>query len=479
MYIKHMNHKIMTGVLLMLIISSCKKFVQISPPVTEIASATVYSTNTSAAAVMSGVYDNMEGNLSGLTNGPSSLSYLNGLLADELKNYSVTSIQLSQFYTNSLASQTNGSTNLYFWPELYKEIYVTNAVIEGVTNSSGMTPAMINQLTGEAKFMRAFLHFYATNLYGAVPLVTTTNYLTNNTISRSPQTVVYQQIIQDLKDAQADLSVNYLDASGNTTSAKVRPNQGAATAMLARVYLYTDSFANAEAQATAVINNTTNYSLYNDLDSVFLSNSAEAIWQMEPVQPGFNTFDGYEFILTSAPGTGRFHVALSTELLNAFEPGDARYSNWVGSYTKGTSTYYYPFKYKIGVDNANIPVTEYTMVLRLAEQYLIRAEARAMQGNIFGAQADINVIRSRANLSPITATDQPSLLAAILQERRVELFTEWGHRWFDLNRTASVDSVMSIVTPLKGGTWNPDWSLFPIAYSELLDNPNLTQNNGY
>jgi hypothetical protein len=465
---------------LLIFLDGCKKFVEIDPPVTSISSVTVFSSNSSAASAMTGIYDEMESNSSGISDGTSSLSFLGGLLADELTNYSTNQSDL-QFYTNSLTSSNGGSSNDYFWNELYNEIYAANAVIEGLNGSDGVTPALKQQLTSEAKFMRAFLYFYAVNLYGDVPLATTTNYQVNNTLSRTSSVSVYQQIVRDLKDAQSGLSNNYLDPSGNVTNKRIRPNQGAATALLARTYLYTGQWDSAEIQATAVIVNPGHYSL-DTLKGVFIGNSTEAIWQLYPVSPGYNTYDAYYFILTSAPGTGQFTVALSNNLINVFEPGDMRWSDWVGTFQSNGKTYYYPYKYKVGVDNPSVAVTEYNMVLRLGEQYLIRAEARAEQGDIQGAQADLDTIRARAGLPNTTANDQPSLLAAIQHERQVELFTEWGHRWLDLKRTGTVNAVMGApgnVCSSKGGVWNSDWALVPLPLSEIQINPNLTQNAGY
>jgi hypothetical protein len=118
------------------------------------------------------------------------------------------------------------------------------------------------------------------------------------------------------------------------------------------------------------------------------------------------------------------------------------------------------------------------MMLRLSEQYLIRAEARTQQNNFNGAQSDINAIRTRAGLSTTTATDKSSLMNAIQHERQDELFTE-GHRWFDLKRTNKVNDVMNIVTPLKGGMWDITDELYPLPVSDILKNPNLVQNAGY
>jgi hypothetical protein len=134
--------------------------------------------------------------------------------------------------------------------------------------------------------------------------------------------------------------------------------------------------------------------------------------------------------------------------------------------------YYYPYKYKSLVFGAN---AEYYTLLRLAEQYLIRAEARAEQGNVSGAQADINVIRNRAGLGNTTAGDQASLLAAVAQERRIELNCEWGHRWLDLKRTGTASAVLGA----EKTTWTATGILWPIPSSEISANSNLVQNAGY
>ena len=146
-------------------------------------------------------------------------------------------------------------------------------------------------------------------------------------------------------------------------------------------------------------------------------------------------------------------------------------------------TFYFPYKYK-----AFTPNIEGMVVFRLAELYLIRAEARAQQGMLTGnnsAVADLNTIRARAAgttvgvLPPIAVTSKEDILAAIAHERQVELFTEWGNRWFDLKRTGMADVVMSVVAPQKGATWNTDWQLLPIPQNEIIANPKLEQNNGY
>jgi hypothetical protein len=306
----------------------------------------------------------------------------------------------------------------------------------------------------------------------------------NAKLPRAPLLQVYQQIVTDLKDAQNLLSDNYLNKNLQNytgTPERLRPTQWAATALLARTYLYMGDYPNAETAASKIIGNTNQFSL-TDINGVFLKNSAEAIWQLQPVQTARNTADGFAFILpVSGPNANLNPVYLSPQLLSAFENGDLRRKggNWVDSVIISGTTYFYPFKYKATI--ASGPVTEYLMVLRLAEQYLIRAEARAQQNNFGGAQDDLNKIRTRVGLPNTKANDKTSLLAAVLKERQVELLTEGGQRWLDLKRTGNIDAVMNVVTPLKanGAKWQSYQQYYPVNFNDLLKDPNLTQNNGY
>ena len=149
----------------------------------------------------------------------------------------------------------------------------------------------------------------------------------------------------------------------------------------------------------------------------------------------------------------------------------------VGQCSVNGNTYYYPYKYKSATLNA--PIVEYLMVLRLAEQYLIRAEARARQNNVGGALGDLDTIRARARLPDISANDQASLLSAIMHERQIELFTEWGNRWLDLKRKGNLDIVMDSVATSKHTTWNSNWQWYPIPSYEIVQDPHLVQNPGY
>jgi len=86
------------------------------------------------------------------------------------------------------------------------------------------------------------------------------------------------------------------------------------------------------------------------------------------------------------------------------------------------------------------------------------------------------VIRTRAGLPNTTANNQAALIDAVIHERQVELFTEWGHRWLDLKRTNRADAVLGI---LKGSNWQSTDILYPIPQSEIQNNLNIIQNPGY
>lgn len=450
-------------------IVGCKKFVQIDPPIDQLVTASVFNNDALATSTVTGIYAQMQSESYNITRST-------GLLSDELSNFFSQDINSVNYYTNDMQS-TNSDAGP--WYTAYSYIFQVNNIIAGLQNSQQIHDAVRKQLRGEALFIRGFWLFYLTNCYGDAPLVTNTDFTVNALIARSPQANVYQQIVSDLEEAKGLLNSNYVAANDTTiTDERVRPTQWAAQALLARVYLYLKEYSKAEANAKAVIEHTALYSLVGDLNKVFLSNTTEAIWQLAvPLPTIINTIDGNRFIPIASLETG--DLTMSTQLLACFEPGDQRKTSWLGTIagTNPDTIYYYPYKYKV---YESTDVTEYTMVLRLAEQYLIRAEASAQQEHLTDAVNDLNVIRNRAGLSGYSGViNRDSILNSILHERQAELFTEWGHRWFDLIRTGNVNDVMKVVTHLKGGAWSPDKQLFPLPKNELISDHNLTQNIGY
>jgi starch-binding outer membrane protein, SusD/RagB family len=440
------------------VFSSCKKFLEISPAPDLIETKAVFTSDKTALSAISGIYYNLRLASRHFTNG--GMGIYAGLSADELYSTSPNSTY-DPFFTNNLLPK-NSTLFTNIWKEAYETIYRCNAIIEGLQTSTGVSDSVKRQLTGETKTIRSWMYFSLINLFGDVPLVLSSNYEVNAAMPRTSASLVYDQIISDLQEAQNLLRSNY------PTQGKARPNKYTASALLSRVYLYKKNWSKAEEEATAVIQSGS-YNLLADPDKVFLINNSETIWEIGSDYT--NTATASFLVPTSS--TTLPPLAITSTLLNSFEIGDVRKAKWLKFSTVSGINYYYPFKYK---EKSATPIKEYQVVFRLAEQYLIRAEARAQQGDVPGAQADLNTIRVRALLPPTIANTVSSLLTAIYKERQVELFSEWGDRWMDLKRTGTADAVLSA---FKGSTWQTTDALYPIPESQLLYNPFLTQNPGY
>ncbi|AWK04815.1 RagB/SusD family nutrient uptake outer membrane protein [Flavobacterium crocinum] len=448
--------------IVLLTFTSCDSFVETDLPKSQLASSSVFENYETANAALINVYAKLRdtGLLTGTGTG---LSNILGNYTDELTAYGGATSTNMAFYNNALLPGSTVISNL--WNASYNQIYAANAVIEGLDNSSGITTENKKQLLGEALFLRAVVHFYLTNLFGDVPYVTTTDYQKNNTAGKVGSAEIYKSIISDLQTASALLPETYSSAS------RGRANKFVCRALLSRIYLYNKSYPEAANEASALINSTALFALESDLNNVFLINSKETIWQFESTSAGQNTKEGPIFIFTAGPPAS---VAASTILTSSFAALDQRKSKWLKAVSKAGEIWYHPYKYK---EQTNTSVSkEYSVVLRMAEQYLIRSEARAMQGDLIGAKEDLNKIRLRSGLPGTQALSKEDLLSAVLEERRWELFTEYGHRFFDLKRLDMLDAKLQ---PVKAG-WNTEDRLFPIPQTELGNNPKLLpQNPGY
>lgn len=498
----HSNFKIRYSIMILCLalifclpITGCKKLVEVGSIGTSVSSENIYSNDATAIGAITSLYAGMmSGSIHGI--GPlTNLSCIGGLSSDELVYYNgARNAILDVYYRNSLTN-SNAGGNFDFWSFTYTKMYLINAALESLANSTSLTERVKNQLLGEAHFMRAFYYFYLVNMYGDVPLVLSTDYKVNALINKTTTQLVYQQVITDLKSAQNLLSSQYL--KGDLTSVypsgkeeRVRPTRWAATALLARTYLYIKDWQNAENQSSLIISNTAQFSL-ESLNDVFLKDKREAIWQLQSVIIGTNSPDATTFILPASGPYTYNPVYLSDNVIKSFEAGDRRKIDWVGEVSTNSITYYYPNKYKIvGSSDPATPITEYSTVFRLGELFLIRAEAKIQQNKIADGIEDLNILRERATdkdagsikLAKLSnSLTKEDALDAMLHERQVELFTEWGHRWFDLKRTNRIDEVMSIVTPKKsnGGTWKSYQQNYPISVFELNSNPNLIQVQGY
>lgn len=442
--------------------TNCENFVEVGVPDSQLTGEVVFQDKNTAEAALVNIYNRLRDAVL-VTGGSNGISTLLGYYADEFTYYGNLGSVGANFYTNGLLS-----SDLYVaatWNDSYNLVYQANAVLEGVKKSAVIAEEDKKQLEGEALFVRAYIQFHLLNLFGSIPYITTTDYRINTTVGKIEPGSVYPLIIADLEEARSLLSDTYVGAD------RVRPNRSVATALLARIYLYTNNWTAAETEATSVINNTAVYTWVGNLDNVFLKNSTGTLWQLMPASTGANTKEAQQFIFNSVPPPS---IALSNELLAAFEPGDQRKMHWTGSLSNSTGTWYYAYKYK--QKNTTASSVEYSILFRLEELYLIRAEARAQNLDIMGAQADLNKIRNRAGLADTPANTKEQLVDAIIKERRVELFSELGHRWFDLKRTGKANTILDVEKP----GWDATDILWPLPKQELLLNPKLEpQNPGY
>jgi hypothetical protein len=434
------------------VLPACKKLVAIPTPQNQLTTDKVFADSTSATAAMVNIY--------ALFNNTIDVNY-NAVMScytDELQ-YSGATQQFAE-YTESAVPPAN-NTNMSFWQSSYFVIYSCNDLLALSQTSPGLSSAYKQQFQGEAKFLRAFAYLNLVNTYGAVPLILTTDVNQNSTAASADSATVYKQIIQDLLDAKSLLSTGY------PGQGRVRANQYAADALLARVYLWQRNWAAAESAADAVLSSGLYTPLPNTL-ATFIANSPETIFAFY-TQFGYIA-DGPNLI----PSSGAPQFFYSKAQLNAFEPGDHRKTDWVLTTVVDTTTFYSPYKYHNITANTSSP--EFLIALRAGEQYLIRAEARALQNNLSGAIDDLNVIRSRAGLPNYSGLpDKTTVLNAIYHERRVELFTEWGNRYSDLKRTGRLNAINTAIK----AAWKSTAVVLPIPQSEINTDPNLKQNEGY
>lgn len=432
----------------------CKKLIEIDPPTNELTKDKVLLDSATANAAMVNPYALLEQRVA-----PDLGKFLS-VYTDEL-----TATANNQEYNESRLNALT-TINYNVWGFFYQVIYQCNDLLEQLNKPSPLSNSQVKSMIGEASFLRAFCYFYLVNLYDKVPLILVTDVNQTRRALQSGQGSVYQIILSDLKVAKENLSATYVGTG------KVRANKWAASALLARVYLYRKEFAMAEKEAGEVID----CGLYTPLSSiteVYKAGSKENILQLWNSK-GY-VMDATDLLPPQSTTAPNFLV--TTNLYNSFEANDLRKINWMGTVTETSgstaTTYHYLNKYKNNASSTSTP--EYLSVLRLTEQYLIRAEARAWQGKITAALADINVVRNRAGLNDIDSGDQTSLILAVETERKHELIADWGDRFINLKRTGRLNEIMFAYKP----TWQVTAGTLPIPQLEITYNSNLIQNPGY
>ncbi|MBO9204184.1 MULTISPECIES: RagB/SusD family nutrient uptake outer membrane protein [Niastella] len=438
---------------LSLFLTSCKKFTEIGSPPTQVLTPDVFTSDITASSAIMGLYT---GNVATQMLVPYTM--YPGMSADDVQ-YNTPSSDYDGYENNTISINNNLNANAWYFA--YQYLRNINYDIVGLSASTTLTESVKNQLLGEAKFLRAFVLFELVNIYGDVPMPLGNNDQENAFLPRTSAQEVWTQIIADLKEAQLLLPETY------TGTFRARINKWAATTLLARCYLYNKDYSNAEAAAAKVIDSKA-YGIVAPA-SAFVNNSNEIIWQIANTT-GISTYGAnYNSAANSLP-----NYSLYDTLYRSFETGDLRKTNWTSDTTASGVTYHRVTKYKI---RSGTTGNEYNVALRFAELYLIRGEARAQQDKLALAKSDIDVLRNRAGLTGLSATlTKDELLLAIEQERKVELFGEWGHRWFDLKRT---NRAAIVIGGQKKNTWKSTAVLYPVPDAQRLLNTSLSQNDGY
>jgi len=365
------------------------------------------------------------------------------------------------------------------WTELYEGIIRMNTIINADIEVPPAVQDDADQIVGEAYALRALTHFDLVRVFAqhygftndnshpGIPIVT--EFDQDALPSRNTVAQVYDQIIADLNQAVSLL---------NQDEGRGRFSQPAAQALLARVLLYQSDWAKAEEEATKVINSSITSLTPTDAyvaqwyDIGFSPDAILDVVQTQQDNIGSDALGGMYNV------TGYGDYLPSQDVVSLMNENDIRLELFEEDPALPD-----PFgplrmaKYRSdqGFDN--------TPVLRLAEQYMIRAEARAMQDDEAGAIEDLMTIRRRAwpDAPDVTATGQ-ELLDEIEKEKRIELMFE-GHRLWELMRKERGVFREDCTAPADANACEipyPDNRfILPIPIQELNVNPNIAQNPGY
>lgn len=420
-------------------------------PNTIVPAETAINDPQSARAAVLGLYDALQ---DGYYYGEQFLTF--GDLSSDNAAHTGTFTTYADVDLNALTSENSAIDGM--WDAIYSSIARANAIIARIPTVTFLEQAEKDQMMAEALFIRALGYHNLLKFFGGVPLRLEPVREPSEVaaLTRSSPAQVYAQILADLQQAQSLAKVN---------RAGLQVSLGAIRALRARVYLYQQNWAGAEAEANAVLG--MGYALASSYSSLF--DVAGAATSEDILRVKFNTQDANSisyYYMDKSLG-GRRELGPTTSIRSAFEAADLR-GQW--SIRNATATRFYGAKYR------SVTGTEHVHVIRLGEIVLIKAEAQARLGRLADAITTINALRTRAGIGTLTfgsasLTTQQQVLDAIWRERRLELVFE-GDRFPDLVRTGQAVAVLG----LAGKEFQ---ALYPIPQGERDVSPTLDQNPGY
>lgn len=427
------------------ILVSCKKTLELSPNDAIPAANAIIDAGTARAAII-GAYDRLQGYQA------ADYPTLGIITADNVI-FNGTLSQYLQLDQNAVPPDNVITVSAY--QAIYRLVNSANSVIAFVPNVSdpALNSAEKNKILGEAYFLRALAYFDLARGWGGVQLLLqpTSDLNVLKGIKRSTQFETYTQALNDLKEAETLLN--------DDATTRDRATLSAVYALRARLHLYRKEWSQADHYATQVINNN-KYELVQPYKTFFTPpfQSRESVFELK-----FSNNDRNNFWSVWHPSSegGSYTLkpsqAIIEKLTNPNIGGD-RSALLAGN---GNSVYG-------ALYNTKGQGTDPSYVIRLAELYLIRAEARAQNEDLEGARNDLNSIRRRSNVPESVTIEKQALLLEIEEERSVELAFE-AHRWFDLVRTERAGVVL--------GVTNSNFWLFPLPYQDVLSDPNLEGRN--
>ncbi|QNK61626.1 RagB/SusD family nutrient uptake outer membrane protein [Pedobacter sp. PAMC26386] len=439
--------------------TSCKKFLD-KEPIAQITPENIFTSQQGAQSAVMGVYRTQ---LSSFSYGQS-LVIVPEFSAKHV-NHVASYPEYVDFKTNTIRIDNPWTQNI--WVAAYAAINAANNVVVkvAVMPESAIALDKKQQFVREGKFVRALNYFNLVRAFGDIPLILTpTSENDNLKVPRNTVAEVYKQIIADLKDA-----VNLPNSYASVAETKGRATGNAAKALLAKVYLYngstTNNYADAARLAQEVIS-TGGFSMPDDFSSIWKTkNTSESIFELQ-----FDAQATNALAAVSNPNPSVLFYAEGKSIAYLYETADKRGLFTVYKNTPEDARYY------IGKYRIFSPAIQNFPVIRLAEIYLIHAEAQArVEATVSAAAyASYKKVRDRAGITTpdiSTFTSVPAFVTAIQHEKRVEMMFE-GEAWFDYCRTGlALTEMMSKA--------DPNYFLYPIPDAERRNNPSLTQNKGY
>jgi len=394
------------------------------------------------------------------------------------------------------------------WRKGYTGINRANLTLEKLETVDGLSEEFKARTGAEAKFLRAFYYFDLIRYFGNIPLIDRVIPADDiyTQVQASPADV-YAFIESDLNDAR-----NTFELPETLPSSELgRITKGAANALLGKVILYQNDESRM-GEAAAIFEEVINagiYDLEQDFGEIFNNENEFGIESIFEINHSNNQRGGWGNF-GNGDTEGNYDVQFFgmrdyvgplfangwsfcpvTEDLVATMQNDPRLQHTVidgnmlrqqgASYTEGfQNTNFFIRKYSGLQDDRALdgePALNWgnnIREIRLADVYLMAAEALARSGADVQARSFLNRVRTRVGLQPVSGITGNDLLEAIYRERQLELATE-GHRFFDLVRTGRAATVLGS----QGFTVGKN-EVLPIPQTEIdITEGNLVQNSGY